>query len=133
MPRIFFQLTLFLLPFVLFGLYRLAIVEAVQEGRKPWPIRVLFGTGLGLFLISWIVLLFLDRGGREECYRPSQIIDGVLVEGEKYACKKDLQNVGVPRSEDPGGRAEGVGAQGADRDPVTSDDTSGETLATPQR
>ena len=46
--RILFQLVLFTLPFILFGVYRLAIAEAEQEGRKPWPIRLLFGVGLAL-------------------------------------------------------------------------------------
>ena len=65
-PRIFIQLVLFTLPFILFGVYRLAITEAEQEGRKPWPIRVLFGLGLVLAVGSWLILILLDRGGREE-------------------------------------------------------------------
>ncbi|MEL7393642.1 MAG: DUF6111 family protein, partial [Pseudomonadota bacterium] len=107
-PRILLQLTLFLLPFILFGVYRLAIAEAEEEGRKPWPIRLLFGAGLVLAVGSWLILILLDRGGREECYRPAQIVDGAVVPGESYACEKDLGAIGLPRTEDPGGQADGV-------------------------
>ena len=108
-PRILTQLVLFALPFILFALYRLAITEAEQEGRKPWPIRFLFGAGLVLAVGSWIIFIFLDRGGREECYRPAQIVDGQVIPGERYACEKDLGSIGVPMTDDPGGEAEGVG------------------------
>ena len=133
-PRILLQLTLFLLPFILFGVYRLAIAEAEEEGRKPWPIRVLFGAGLVLAVGSWLILILLDRGGREECYRPAQIVDGVVVPGESYACEKDLGSIGLPRNEDPGGQAEGVGErQNFDGTPIEIDDDTAETLDDPER
>ncbi len=109
MSRFLFQFTLFLVPFVLFGLYRLAIAEAEQEGRKPWPIRALFGIGLGLFLASWVFFIMINRGDVEECYRPSKIENGVVVPGEAYPCPKDLSRAGDPLSDDPGGSASGVG------------------------
>ena len=133
-PRIFIQLVLFTLPFILFGVYRLAITEAEQEGRKPWPIRVLFGLGLVLAVGSWLILILLDRGGREECYRPAQIIDGVVVKGESYPCEKDLGEIGLPRTEDPGGQAEGVGERrNFDGTPIEIDDDTAETLDDPER
>ena len=95
--RILFQLVLFLLPFILFGVYRLAIAEAEQEGRKPWPIRLLFGVGLGLAVGSWLIFIFLDRGGREECYRPTQIVDGVVIPGERYPCEKGSRQLAANR------------------------------------
>ena len=133
-PRILFQLVLFLLPFILFGVYRLAITEAEQEGRKPWPIRVLFGVGLALAVGSWIVFIILDRGGREECYRPTQMVDGVLVPGERYACEKALTDIGIPKTEDPGGQAEGVGERrNFDGTPIEIDEDTAETLEEPER
>ena len=35
--RIVFQIVLFLLPFLAYGVWRLARQEAIEEGRKPWP------------------------------------------------------------------------------------------------
>lgn len=133
-PRILFQLVLFMLPFILFGVYRLAITEAQQDGRKPWPIRLLFGVGLALAVGSWLIFIVLDRGGREECFKPAQIVDGVVVPGERYACEKDLGSIGLPRNEDPGGRAEGVGErQNFDGTPIEIDDDTAETLDNPDR
>ncbi|MEC7288506.1 MAG: hypothetical protein VXW22_00205 [Pseudomonadota bacterium] len=132
--RILFQLVLFTLPFILFGVYRLAITEAEQEGRKPWPIRLLFGVGLALAVGSWLVFIFIDRGGREECYRPTQIVDGVVVPGERYPCEKDLGSIGIPKTEDPGGQADGVGErQNFDGSPVEIDEDTAETLEDPDR
>lgn len=107
--RILFQIILFILPFAMFGLYRLAIREAKEEGRKPWPIRVLFGIGLALAVGVWLVFIVIDRGGRDECFRAAKIVDGVLIPGETYPCEKDLSGAGAPRTDDPGGKALGVG------------------------
>ena len=68
-PRILLQMVLFALPFILFGIYRIAITEAEQEGRKPWPIRALFGAGLGLAIGGWLILIVLDRIGGEVARR----------------------------------------------------------------
>ena len=108
MPRIVFQLVLILLPFLAFGVYRVAIAEAKQEGRKPWPIKMLFAIGLGLFLVSWLVLIVINRGGRNECVRPAHLENGVLIPQVEYECEKDRSSLGVPRSKDPGGQARGV-------------------------
>jgi hypothetical protein len=133
-PRILVQLVLFALPFILFALYRLALSEAEQEGRKPWPIRVLFGAGTVLAIGSWLVLILLDRGGREECYRPSQIVDGVVVPGETYPCEKNLGSIGLPRTDDPGSAAEGVGERrNFDGTPIEIDEDTAETLEDPER
>ncbi|MEM9939722.1 MAG: DUF6111 family protein [Pseudomonadota bacterium] len=121
--RILVQLILFLLPFALFGLYRMALVEAQEEGRKAWPIRWLFGIGLVLAIGSWIILIFLNQGGREECYRESRMENGVIVPGESYPCDKDFSTIGIPNSDDPGGQAEGIG----DPDPAGPDDRRTDT------
>ncbi|MEO1553904.1 MAG: hypothetical protein AAFR82_08195 [Pseudomonadota bacterium] len=85
-PRILLQMVLFFLPFILFGIYRIAVAEAEQEGRKPWPIRALFGAGLGLALGGWLVLITLDRLGGEPCYKPSEIVDGRMIPAQKIPC-----------------------------------------------
>jgi len=85
-PRILLQMVLFFLPFILFAIYRVAITEAEQEGRKPWPIRALFGAGLGLAVGGWMVLIVLDRIGGETCYKPSEIVDGRIMPAEKIEC-----------------------------------------------
>ncbi len=107
--RVVFQLVFFLLPFLLFGVYRIAIAEAQEDGRKPWPIRLLFGIGLVLAVGSWFIFIFMDRGGENECFRPAQMVDGEIIPGESYPCDKDVSKIGIPLSEDPGGAARGVG------------------------
>ena len=133
-PRVLLQLVLFIAPFILFGLYRLAIAEAESEGRKPWPIRVLFGIGLVHGVGSWLLFIFLDRGGQEECYRPARVENGTVIPGEYYPCDRDLGSVGLPRSEDPGGQAEGVGdRERAGSEPIVIDENTAETLDDPER
>ncbi len=85
-PRILLQMVLFFLPFIMFGIYRIAIAEAEQEGRKPWPIRALFGAGLGLAIGGWLVLIVLDRIGGEPCYQPAEIVDGEIMPAQRIPC-----------------------------------------------
>lgn len=98
----------------MFGLYRVAIAEAQEEGRKPWPIRWLFGAGLFLAVGTWILFILLDRGEREECYRPATINSPA----ETYPCEKDFTAPNTPRS--PGSAAPGVG----DPEPPGPDDVA---------
>jgi hypothetical protein len=79
-------MVLFFLPFIMFGIYRIALAEAEQEGRKPWPIRALFGSGLVLAIGSWLVLIILDRVSGEPCYQPTQIVDGEIIPAQKIPC-----------------------------------------------
>ncbi|CAI8367809.1 MAG: hypothetical protein CME93_06355 [Hyphomonadaceae bacterium] len=107
--RLLFQLFFFLLPFIGYGLYRLAISNAAEEGRQAWPTKTLFGAGLILALISWFAFIVLDNVDRGYCYSKSQLVDGELIAGQRYVCDSDLSRVGVPGTDDPGGVAEGVG------------------------
>ena len=77
--RIIFQLVLFLLPFLAYGIWRLATQEAIEEGRKPWPITILFATGAALAVLAWVVLIFVDRGGKETCIQRAYFEDGRVV------------------------------------------------------
>ncbi|MEL7546768.1 MAG: hypothetical protein AAGJ84_08960 [Pseudomonadota bacterium] len=107
--RLFFQLFFFILPFLAFGVYRVAIAEAELDGRKPWPIRWLFGIGAGLAVASWLLFIFIDRGGEAYCYTPSRMVDGEIIGGERYPCERDLTGIGSPANRDPGGQPSGYG------------------------
>ena len=108
--RVLFELFFFLLPFALFGLYRIALTEAREEGRKPWPIKGLFGAGMVLAIGFWILFIILDhQGGRDECYRPARLENGVMIPGETYPCERDLTRIGEAETDDPGGISQGVG------------------------
>lgn len=107
--RLIFELVLFLMPFAAFGLYRLARQEALEEGRKPWPITVLFIAGAVLAILAWVVLIFIDRGSGETCYERKRLVDGVMVGGEEIPCEKERSTLGSPASRDPGGQASGLG------------------------
>lgn len=110
--RIVFQLVLFLLPFLAYGIWRLAKQEAIEEGRKPWPITILFATGAALAVLAWIVLVFVDRGGKETCIQRAYFEDGRVVPAREVPCEKRRDDLGLPASRDPGSRAQGLG--GAD-------------------
>lgn len=107
--RLLFELIVFLSPFAAFGLWRLATQEAIEEGRKPWPVAVLFGAGAFLAIAAWVILIFMDRGGRETCYEPRRLVDGQMVGGEEVPCEKVKTDLGRAASKDPGGKAHGLG------------------------
>lgn len=109
--RLLFQLFFFLLPFIVFGLYRLAMSDAAQAGRKAWPTKTLFGAGLILAVVSWFAFIVMDNVDRGYCYSKSQLVDGKLIPGQRYRCDSDLSRVGIPGTNDPGGVAEGVGLE----------------------
>ena len=55
--RIVFELFIFSIPFIVFGLYLLATSNAEQEGKRKWPINILFLCGIGLATVAWFVLI----------------------------------------------------------------------------
>ncbi len=107
--RILFELLIFATPFMVFGLYLLATATAEQEGRRKWPINLLFIIGLALAVAAYFVLAFLEDRSSDMCRKPTTYVDGKLVPGELYPCEHDLQNAGRPLSDDPGGAAEPAG------------------------
>ena len=107
--RLIFELVIFLMPFAAFGLYRLARQEALEDGKKPWPITVLFILGAVLAIGAWVVLIFLDRGSGETCYERKRLVDGQMVGGQEIPCEKKKSDLGLPASRDPGGSADGLG------------------------
>ena len=125
--RLIFELVIFLTPFLAFGIWRLATQEAIEEGRKPWPIAVLFGIGAVLAVAAWIILIFMDRGGRETCYERRRLVDGEMVGGQVVPCEKEKSSLGAAASRDPGGRAHGLG----ETDPAGPDTAPGPTETPP--
>ncbi len=107
--RIFLEIAIFLFPFALFGIYLLVTADAERDGRRKWPINVLFLCGLGLALLGMLILIAIDRASLDgQCRTSTEFVDGVLVEGQPYDCTGDLSELGSPRSDDPGGIAIGT-------------------------
>lgn len=104
--RILIEILILLSPFAIFGLYRIAIAEAAAEGKKPWPVQRLFLIGFALAVIAWMVLLFIDKSSLadEVCTGKSRFVDGKIVPGEQIPCDRNMNEIGLPASEDPGGR-----------------------------
>ncbi|HPE48300.1 MAG TPA: DUF6111 family protein [Hyphomonas sp.] len=116
--RILFELFFFSIPFVIFGLYLAATAEAEQEGRRKWPINVLFLIGLSFAVIAYFVMAFMEDRTPTMCQKPTRYVDGKLVPGEKYPCEHDLKDAGRALSDDPGGAAE----LGHETEPGTGED-----------
>ena len=99
--RILIEFLVLLSPFAIYGLYRIALTEAVSEGKKPWPVQRLFLIGFILAIVAWIVLAMLDP---RECRAPSTTNEnGRIVKGEVIPCERNTQSIGLPASDDPGG------------------------------
>lgn len=107
LPRVLLELFLVLLPFAAFGAYRIAAADAAVEGRKEWPMTALFVTGVGLAVLAWLFLI-LREDRSENCNQPAyrDAETGELVPARSYECDVSLDEVGVPRSDDPGGRTD---------------------------
>jgi hypothetical protein len=104
--RVLFELFFFSIPFLVFGLYLIATATAEQEGRRKWPINVLFLIGLGFAVVAFFAMAFFDKRTPETCQKPTRYVDGKLVPGEFYPCPHDLKDAGRAGSDDPGGLVE---------------------------
>ncbi|MEO9970120.1 MAG: hypothetical protein ABJG15_09915 [Hyphomonadaceae bacterium] len=123
MPRILLiELALLISPFLIFGLYRFFVSEAESEGRKAWPINLLFGIGAALAIAFWLFFVLREDRDRNACFEPDRFdtASGELIKGRKVACESGIDQIGVPRTEDPGGEATGVSGRSADPAPVPS-------------
>ena len=100
MPRlVLFELAMLVTPFALFGLYRLAVKDAQIEGRKAWPINLLFGAGVVLAVLAWLFLILREERQEDICTGPSSFdpVSGEVVPGEEYKCDLGLPpRPGVP-------------------------------------
>lgn len=93
MPRlVLFELAMLITPFVLFGIYRMAVNDAQIEGRKAWPINLLFGAGVALAVVGWLFLVLREERQTDVCKGPSSFdpVSGEVVPGEEYKCSLGL-------------------------------------------
>ncbi|MEM9739765.1 MAG: DUF6111 family protein [Pseudomonadota bacterium] len=97
------QLTLFLLPFLCYAFYRLLLSDAQADGRKTWPIRVLFGSGAALAVVGFAYLGLSEERTPNMCLEPARYEDGVLIPARNVPCERDMTAVGAPA--DSTGRA----------------------------
>lgn len=130
------QLVLFLLPFLAYAIYRLIVSDAQAEGRKTWPITILFSLGLALTFSGWIATILLqDKTPRNVCWEPARNEGGVIIPARQVPCERDLSRVGAPASRDPGGNAPGasdpVGPLPGDEDPQLLTPEEGEPVLLP--
>ena len=102
--RILIEILILLSPFAVFGLYRMAVAEAAAEGRKPWPVQRLFIIGFVLAILAWLVLLVVDKRevSGEMCPGKSELVNGKIVQGPDVPCERDVKDIGIPGSADPG-------------------------------
>lgn len=96
------QLILFLLPFLAYAVYRLLVTDAEAEGRKTWPINLLFGVGFVLALAGWAFMASQETKERNLCVEPPRYENGVLIPQRMVPCERDLTRVGAPTTETPG-------------------------------
>jgi len=111
MPRIFLiELALLMLPFAVFGAYRYLVTEVESEGRKAWPVHVLFGIGAALAVAFWLFFILSEDRDRNACFEPDRFDAeaGEIIKGRQVPCETDISQIGVPSTEDPGGEATGV-------------------------
>lgn len=95
--RLLFELFIFSLPFLVFGLYLLATRSAVDAGKRKWPVQLLFAIGLMLATIGWFVMIALEPRDRGMCIQPERFENGVLTPARSYPCEHRPQDVGIPR------------------------------------
>ena len=101
---VLFELAMLVTPFILFGLYRLLVKDAQIEGRKAWPINLLFGAGVVLAVLAWLFLILRENREEAICTGPSSFdpVSGKVVPGAEYDCDLGLQPRGAPLGEDAG-------------------------------
>lgn len=114
------QLTLFLLPFLAYAIYRLLVSDAQAEGRKTWPITTLFTTGAVLAVAGWTWMATREVKDPNVCYEAARFEDGEIIPGRTVPCPRDLRDVGQPTTDSPGRPARGT-------DEIVSDDAVSET------
>ncbi len=114
--RVALQVAVFLLPFIMYAIYRLLVTDAEADGRKVWPINALFSTGAVLTIGLWVVLASRETKVRDLCYEPAHMQDGVLVPGRQVPCpdSRETIDVGAPATDRPGRAARGFGVRPRD-------------------
>jgi hypothetical protein len=95
--RLLFEVFVFSLPFLVFGIYLLATRSAEEAGQRKWPVQLLFAIGIALATIAWFVMIALEPRDRGMCIEPERVENGEIVPARSYPCEHRLQDVGVPR------------------------------------
>ncbi len=95
--RLLFELFVFSLPFMVFGIYTLATRSAEEAGKRKWPIQMLFAIGLTLATIAWFVLIALEPRERDTCVEPARYENGQLIPQRTYPCERHTEDVGMQR------------------------------------
>ena len=98
----------------MFGLYLLATSNAQQEGKRKWPINILFLCGIGLATVAWFVLILLEPKERDICHEPARLENGKLIPARDYPCEHDVRNVGIPLERDGVRSARGATGPGTE-------------------
>lgn len=117
------QLILFLLPFLGYAIYRLLVTDAEADGRKTWPINVLFASGVVLALSGWTVMALTGPSDPNMCYEPPRTENGEIIPARSYPCERDLSTVGIQAGDPPDEGAQGVSDPAAPR--VTPQEVEG--------
>ncbi|MEL7127991.1 MAG: hypothetical protein AAGK23_00450 [Pseudomonadota bacterium] len=119
--RILLELLIFLSPFAVFGLYRMAITDAEAEGRKAWPINALFVIGFVLALALWIFFILREDRDRGVCQTQPGFdpVTRELIPVREFPCDANVEDIGIPRSEDPGARPEPQSSGAGEDAPAT--------------
>jgi len=95
--RLLFELFIFSLPFLVFGLFLLATRSAEEAGQRKWPVQLLFLIGIGLATAVWFVMIALEPRDRGTCIEPERVENGVVVPARSYPCEHRPEDVGVPK------------------------------------
>lgn len=95
--RLLFEIFVFSLPFLIFGIYTLATRSAEDAGKRKWPIQMLFAIGLALATIAWFVLIALEPRERDMCVEPARYENGQLIPQRTYPCERHPEDVGLQR------------------------------------
>lgn len=92
------QLAIVAIPFILYGLFRLATRNVREEG-KAWPLQILFIIGLLASISFWIYVIWMVPGSRTTCVEPARMEGTEFIPERTYACeteRKARPNPGKP-------------------------------------
>ncbi len=86
MLRIAFQISLVLLPFVLFAIYRVATREKNTFSQR-WPFAMLTLAGLFLMSAFYVFMFVKEPRGKRTCVEPPRFENGKVIQGKVVPCK----------------------------------------------
>ena len=82
--RLLFEVFVFSLPFLVFGIYLLATRSAEEAGQRKGPVQLLFAIGIALATIAWFVMIALEPRDRGMCIEPERVENGEIVPARSY-------------------------------------------------